>query len=156
MRTGLLSEPLVRDFIAFAQFRLAGALAIVMLASVLEGVGIVLLIPSIALALGGGTETWVGALAESALAAVGARTAQAQLVMMMVGFLALVALLFAVVLWRDSLLVRLEQDFVVDLRARAYRILASMRWRDLAEMRHGRVGQALVRDIDRASEGVGA
>jgi len=60
------------------------------------------------------------------------------------------------VLWRDSLLVRLEQDFVVDLRARAYRILASMRWRDLAEMRHGRVGHALVRDIDRAAEGVGA
>lgn len=156
MRRWVLSEPLVRDFIAFGRLRLAGALAVVVFAATLEGMGIVLLVPSISLALGGLPGTWGGALAESALAALGARTPQAQLVTILAGFLALVALRFAAVLWRDSLLVRLEQDFVVDLRARAFRSLAAMRWRDLAGMHQGRVGHALVRDIDRAAEGVGA
>jgi ATP-binding cassette subfamily C protein len=65
----------------------------------------------------------------------------------------LLLLRFVVLLYRDDKLIRLQEDFVADLRARAFRQIARAPWAEVAKMQRGPVGHALTRDVDRATQG---
>lgn len=153
MTAGLLGEPLLRDFFGFARWRLGTAMALVGLGALLESAGIVMLVPMLAITLGGAGSRVIEVL-EPGFRALGAMTPSARLGVMLGLFAAVVALRFVAHLARDLYLARLGQDFMVEMRARAFRNLAARSWADLATLHHGPVGHALTRDVDRAEAGV--
>jgi len=139
---------LVSDFLAFSRGRVLPSLALIAAGAALEGVGIVMLVPIVSLILEQNSQ---GSLAAPVFALLGLETAGARMIVALVAFLVVILLRFAVILFRDDLLVGLQQDFVADLRARAFRSLSRKPWAEVARLRHGPVGHALIRDADRAS-----
>lgn len=141
---------LIADFLAFSRPRWSLGIALIAAGGVLEGVGVVMLVPIAALIIQGGAGA---AWAAPAFDALGLVSLPARLGAVLAGFALVLALRFAVVLWRDDLLTRLQLDFVAELRGRAFRRLAGAPWEELARLRQDPVGHALARDVERASLG---
>lgn len=155
MTPGILSEPLLRDFVDFARWRLAAALGLVIAGALLEGAGILLLVPMLGVALGGLADgSRASSYVDPLFDMVGADTPEQKLLLLLGIFALVVAFRFGVLLRRDIVLQRLSQDFIVRLRSRAFRSLAAKPWAELARLQHGPVGHALTRDVDRAENGV--
>ncbi len=147
---------LVTDLVGFARGRSAIAVALVAAGALLEGIGIMMLVPVVALILdaagsGGALGLVAPVLSALGLASPGARTAA-----VLAAFAVVLALRFGVLLARDDLLVRLQQDFVADLRSRAFRKIARAPWAEVTGLRHGMVGHALTSDVERVVGAIGA
>jgi ATP-binding cassette subfamily C protein len=149
---------LIADFVAFSRRRSAMAAALIFAGAMLEGIGVVMLVPIVSLILdvggvggGAGDDSLVG----PAFSALGLETEATRIGAVLTAFAVVLGLRFGVLLFRDDLLYRLQLDFVVDLRVRAFRQLSRMPWAEVAQMRQGKVGHALIRDIDRAEQGAG-
>jgi len=145
---------LIADFLTFSRRRAAAAVALIFAGALLEGAGVVMLVPIVALILddgGAGGSKLIAPVFE----ALGLETMAARIGVVLAVFSVVLALRLAVLLFRDDLLTRLQLDFVVELRARAFRQLARSPWAKVAKLQRDPVGHALIRDVDRAGEGAG-
>jgi ATP-binding cassette subfamily C protein len=155
------ASPLLRDCLAFgvAVARFCGrrgiaAALLVGLGAVLEGVGILLLVPLLTIlfdarlaaegSLPGRLSGWLppdlGALSRLTL---------------VLALFAVVMVLRAFILWRrDSLLGHLQIGFVEDQRATLARRLGAARWPVLARLGHGRVTHLMGGDVQSIGAGV--
>ncbi len=146
---------LLRDFLSFARARSAVALTLIVAGALLEGAGIVMLVPIVALILGIAGNAEATALVAPFFDRFGLESLAARIGVVLGVFAVVLGLRFAVLLFRDDILARLQLEFVLDLRARAFRQLARMPWAEVAGQRQGPVGHALTRDVDRVAGGVG-
>lgn len=151
--------PLLHSCIAFtrAVARYTGrrgviAAVLVGLGAVLEGVGILLLVPLVSIVLNAGAEVngpWTAWIAR-----LPATSATLQLVLLLCAF-ALVMGVRGLVLWqRDVRLGALRIGFVESLRAGIARLLAGAQWEALARLGHGRITHLMGGDMQRCGAGV--
>ncbi|MHA1528575.1 MAG: ATP-binding cassette domain-containing protein [Alphaproteobacteria bacterium] len=146
---------LLKDFLGFARARSAAAIALIIAGALLEGAGIVMLVPIVALILGIAGNAEATALVAPFFDRLGLDSMAGRIGVVLGVFAAVLGLRFAVLLFRDDILARLQLEFVVDLRSRAFRRLAQMPWGEVAGLQHGPVGHSLTRDVDRVAGGVG-
>jgi len=140
-----------RGVIAYAGRRAIGATVFVALGAVLEGFGIVLLIPLLATLMnGGGAVPWPGGLPNPLQ---GLDPGQS-LALILAAFAVVMVLRLAVLWRRDSLLAALQVGFIESRRGMIARGLAAARWESLARLGHGRVTHILSADIQRCGAGV--
>lgn len=156
MQENAVVRSLIADFFGFARRRASTALALVVAGSALEGAGIVMLVPIVALILSSAGSGETLAMIAPALDWLGFETTAERSFFVLSIFLGLLAARFVVILLRDDLLMRLEEEFVANLRSRAYRRLARTPWAEVGGMRRGPVAHALTRDVDRVAGGVGS
>jgi ATP-binding cassette subfamily C protein len=157
------ARSLIADFLTYSGGRAAAAITLIVAGAVLEGAGVVMLVPIVSLILDGVGNSDIGNsgiggashLAAPVFAALGLETVAQRIGVVLAVFAALLVLRFGVVLFRDDMLMRLQQGFVFDLRGRAFRQLARAPWAEVAELQRGPIGHALIRDVDRVASGVG-
>jgi len=138
----------------FSGWRGLAAASLVGLGAILEGVGILLIVPLLATLFGeeGGAAShalagWMDWLAPG-LSRVG------RLALILASFGILMALR-AMILWRrDTLLGTLQIGFIEEQRARIARGLANAEWRMLASIGHSRITHLMGGDIQRCAAGV--
>lgn len=151
------ARSMIGDFLAFSGGRAVAAIALILAGALLDGAGIVMLVPIVSLILDGAGDAGLsgaGRLAAPVFAALGLETVEQRIGVVLTVFAALLAMRFGVVLFRDDLLTRMHQGFVLDLRGRAFRQLARAPWADVAKLQRGPIGHALIRDVDRVGDGV--
>ena len=138
---------LLRDYRHDAGPRLWLALALMVLGAVAEGVGILMLVPLAALAIGGGSSSFVASLAGVAAGL----PADQRFVIVLLLFVAAMALRSALIFARDVQLAGLLSGYEASLRLRAASTLAARGWTFA-----GRIGQAgmqslLLTDVPRSA-----
>jgi ATP-binding cassette subfamily C protein len=146
---------LFADFMRFARARSGLALALIIAGAFLETMGIVMLVPVVALILGVAGNADAMSLVEPVFTRLGLETTAAKIGTVLAAFAVILGLRFLVLLFRDDVLARLQNEVVADLRSRAFRHLAQAPWAEVVGLRHGQVGHALTRDVDRVSAVVG-
>ncbi len=132
---------------------LIGAGLLVPLGFVVEGAGLLLLIPILGLALDpGAAERWP--IVADLLAPLGAQSTAAKLGALLALFVALMLLRAIILHARDAVLARLQVQFIERLRIDALEDVTRAPWHRLARLRHGRVMTLLSSDL--AQSGVAA
>jgi ABC-type multidrug transport system fused ATPase/permease subunit len=137
-----------RDFARYSGKRGVLAAVCVALGAVLEGVGVVLLIPILAVVVDTGPRSGrMMAAASRLFALVGAGTRFEKLAAL-VGIFAVLMLLRAVVLSvRDVTIARLQIGFVSELRLSITRKLATAPWEVVSRLHHARVTQVMSANV---------
>jgi ATP-binding cassette subfamily C protein len=137
-----------RDFLAHVGPDRSRAAFLIGAGAVLEGVGLILLLPLLAVVLGtdGGTG-WIERFSRSIVALAPAASPAGRLGFLLLLFALLMALRSWVILSRDVLLARLQIGFVEAHRLRIIEGLAHSRWDVVARLRHGRITHVLGGDI---------
>ena len=138
----------LREFLTFTRGRMAAALALVAAGTLLEGVGLLMLVPLLGIVLGSGSgsgaiDAWSGAL----LGLLPGESSAARLAWLLAGFALLMILRGIVLIRRDVLLARIQTGFVESWRQRLVERLAASRWDVVARLRHGRVTHILGSDV---------
>ncbi|MFK7945349.1 MAG: ABC transporter transmembrane domain-containing protein, partial [Paracoccaceae bacterium] len=141
---------LVRRFVDWAGIRLIGAMALAMAGAMVEGVGLLMLVPVIGMLLDGGSSAPFGMLAEYL------PTGRSGLSAVLALFAILILVRFTILHARNVVLAELEQAFVAEMRLSLFRRLAEAPWRTAARLAHGRIAHALSRNVDRSAQAVGA
>jgi ATP-binding cassette subfamily C protein len=121
---------------------------LLILGAVVEGVGILLLLPLMSVVLEAGTGNgWLDSVSRFVVALAPGESAAARLGFLLGLFVALIALRSAVILARDVLLARVQVGFVEGLRLSVVERLAGARWDAVARLRHGRITHILGADV---------
>jgi ATP-binding cassette subfamily C protein len=142
------------DFIRYAGRRILLAGALVGGGALLEGLGLVLLVPILSVVMGsGGSLGGLRAAAESLFQAVGAQTQFDRLALLLGLFGVLMLVRAAIVTWRDVFLAQLQIGFLEAQRASVAELLAGARWDELVRLRHARITHLMSGDIQRVSTG---
>ncbi|HLO78204.1 MAG TPA: ABC transporter transmembrane domain-containing protein, partial [Magnetospirillum sp.] len=129
----------VSDVAAFARWRLAGVMALAMVAAAAEGMGLVMLVPILSMAgVGGGNGDTAAVGLEWGLAL----------------YVALVAAASAVVALRGVAATSLRLGYGSHLRSRLHRALCRMEWRTFTRMAGAEATHALTVDAPQATLGV--
>jgi ATP-binding cassette subfamily C protein len=140
------------EFLRFAGRRAIWAGLLVAVGALLEGAGVLLLVPMLSVLMAQSEAIPIGGVQKAtswAFAAVDATTPIAQLATLLVG-LALVMLARALVIWlRDTTLSRLQSGFVFSLRARIAGKLARAPWEQVVQLRHARITHMFGEDFQR-------
>ena len=126
-------------------------LALMLLGSLTEGLGILLLVPLLQLVgldLGGGT---LGRIEAAISAAFRAINLEPTLPTVLLVFVLLIAGRALIQFWEAVQAARLEQDFVLELRRRLYRAATYSEWRFFARRRASDFGHAMIDDLHRVS-----
>lgn len=138
------------DFIAYAGRKSIVAAAFVVLGALLEGLGLVLLVPLLGIVIGPGAPS--GRLASS-MAEVsglfGIESRFGQLTLMLILFGVLMIVRAGVLYVRDINVIELQTGFVEGQRLRIAESLAAARWDQVAGLRHARITQLMSGDIQR-------
>ena len=138
-----------RDFVAALAAQVGrrgvGTIALVAGGALLEGASIVLLVPILTIALSPGGDGRIARIA----AGYGPATPQAQLLLLLAGFVLLMGIRAIVLHLRDVALSDLQTRFVEDLRNRVITTLAGAPWRRVVALQHARVTNLLGADIGR-------
>lgn len=124
---------------------IAGALMLV--GGVLEGAGIALLIPLLAVVIGSAAGKF-GQFADTAFSRMGVEGRLERLLILLVGFAIVVLVRTVVIRVRDARLADLQSAFVEQQRLDLVRALVASPWTELAGLRHARVSQALSVEIN--------
>lgn len=132
----------------FAGRRGVAAVMLMLVGAILEGVGLALLIPLIALLTDEGGSRVQQAL-DRGFDLVGAETQIGRLAVILAVFLVIMALRAFVLMLRDQRMAALQLGFVEHQRLRLVRALGGARWQDIAGLRHARITHALGTDIIR-------
>jgi ATP-binding cassette, subfamily C, bacterial len=141
----------LRTLYAFGTRRLVRIGLLMLGGAVLEGFGILLLIPLLGIVFTGGAGLPDWAREVLALTEVG--TLEQQLLVMVLLFAAL-AVVRAIVLWRrDIELISLSIELVDGWRARMVKVLAQARWPAVAALRRSNIEFALTGDVTRLAAG---
>jgi ATP-binding cassette, subfamily C, bacterial len=140
----------VQDFAAFAGLGGIWAAALAVIAATFEGVGLLLLVPILAIV------TATDAASESAhrfvaqtLELVGAQTRTARLSVLLALFALLIVVRALIAARRNITLSQLETGFVETVRARIARRLAAAPWPVVSRLQHARVTHLISGDIHR-------
>lgn len=140
----------LREFAAYAGRRGIAATVLVALGAVLEGLGLVLIVPLLGIVIGspqaGGR---LGALTLAAFQRLGIERPLGQLALLLGLFSALMVVRAVVLSLRDVTVARLQAGFVEARRARIVERLAAARWDLLAQLRHARVTHIMSGEIAR-------
>jgi ATP-binding cassette subfamily C protein len=138
----------LRDFAAFARGRLAAAIALVAAGTLLEGIGLLMLVPLLGIVLGSGSGSHlIDAWSARLLGSLPAATPATRLAWLLGLFALLMALRGIVLMKRDVLLARIQTRFVESWRQRLVERLAASRWDVVARLRHGRVTHVIGSDV---------
>ena len=138
------------DFVAFAGASGVTTLFLVFCGAVLEGAGLVLLLPLLAVATNQAVHDggWLG-LAAYWLGLAGAHSQLAKLAVLLAALGAVMALRAIVLMARDLRLAKLQVGFVEYQRSKVVDRLASSSWEDVSRLRHARIAHLMSGDIQR-------
>jgi ATP-binding cassette subfamily C protein len=139
----------VAALVASSPVQVAAYLGLVLVASLMEGVGVLVLVPLLALVgvdAGGGALGRVAAGFSTAFAAVGVKPTLPIVLVVYMGVTALQGLLQR---WELMLDVGIRQEFVRALRDRVYAAIAAARWEFLARVRSSEAVHILTQELDR-------
>ena len=138
----------VCDFVRYSGRRGVVAAVCVGLGALLESVGVVLLVPILAVVLDTGRKSsWQETLSARLFALTGAETHLQRLALLLCVFAVLMVVRAAVLSKRDVTLAQLQIGFVEELRSRITRQLAWARWDVVARLRHSRISYLMSSDI---------
>lgn len=139
------------SLLALGKARQAGLLALVVLGSFVEGLGILLLIPLSSVMFGWTTpDSRLGRFAEPLLAGYGRGEG---LALVLAGFIALMLLRALVLIRRDLGLFALSSELVDHWRGRMITALVHAEWRQLRDLNRGNVEFAVTGDVARLAVG---
>ncbi|MEI9991498.1 MAG: ABC transporter ATP-binding protein [Rhizomicrobium sp.] len=143
---------LVRAIADFAGSRGLLALLYIGLGAVFEGVGLLLIIPFLALVMGmGGAAGGFQRAVADLFAVLGTATASGRLAILMSGFAILMVVRGVVIALRDRTVMSLQIGFVEHLRGAVAEALAGAGWDQVLRLRHARVLTIMSNDIQRIS-----
>lgn len=143
--TDRINVSLIRDALAHSRGRLAVAMTLVILAAVLQGVGILLLLPIVSDALGEGR---FSGIAERVLSSLHVPLSPLNAMFILFAVLGVISAL--IVLRRDILLREMEIDFTDSLRRETHTKLLSLGAQSVSELDRGRTLHMLTQDIARS------
>lgn len=146
--------PLVRIFLAdFARFagrKGIAAAVFVALGAVLEGLGLVLIVPLLGIVTAAGTPFGrLESAAASAFAVAGVASPTGKLALLLALFGALMVVRAVVISRRDVAVTELQTGFVESQRLRISEQLAAASWDQVARLRHARITHLVSGDIQR-------
>ena len=118
--------------------------------ALLEGIGLALLVPLLAV-LGGQGGGKLQAATYNAFATLGVEGQLGRAAMLLGGFVIVILVRAAVLAKRDAMLMRLELGFADRQRSALLAALGRARWSDIAGLRHARVIQGLDDNIERTA-----
>lgn len=123
-------------------------LVLTLFGALLEGIGLILLLPLVNVISGAGTGSGIiDRAAQSVITLLPAQSAAARLALLLAGFALLMVVRAAVIVGRDVSIARLQTGFVEELRLRVVHALADADWAVLTRLRHGRISHVLSNDI---------
>lgn len=136
------------DFLRFVGRR-GWALGIYLaLGALVEGIGVLLLLPLLSIVIGSGTgNRWIDGITGSIVALAPGDSTAWQLAFVLALFALLVAFRAFVILNRDVLMERLQTGFVEALRLSIITSLANSRWEVVVRLKHGRITHILGQDV---------
>lgn len=138
----------VRDFARFSGRRGIVAAICVALGAVLESIGLVLLVPILAVVLESGKKSgWLAEMSARLFDSAGVHTRIAELALLLSIFCALMIVRAIVLSMRDVTLARLQIGFVEITRSAITQKLAATRWEVVARLRHARIAYLMSGDI---------
>lgn len=143
-------RPFLRDFAAFAGRKAVTTAVLLLLGALLEGLGLVLLVPLLAIVIGSGLPS--GRLARAAAALFnffGVETPLGQLALLLAAFGGLIIVRAIVLYARDMAVARLRTTFMETHRLRIVERLAGAPWDQIVRLRHARVTQLMSGDLQR-------
>lgn len=127
----------------------------VLAGAILEGIGISLLVPLLALLFGGaGVPHWLRTGSAAAFALFGAHTDASRLLVLLGIFAFLVTFRAIVVSARDFEIFRLQLDFMQAQQLRTAEALAAAPWEYLSGLRHARVSHFISADVQKLGVGI--
>ncbi len=145
----------VRAFLAYLGPRLPLVLCLVLAGAVLEGVGLLLLLPILSVAVGSAAgDEWLGGFTSRLLALVPDASPVGQLAFLLLLFAFVLAVRGAVILARDVTLAKVQVGFVESHRLNIIRLLANTRWDTVARLRHARITHVLGGDIQALGDAI--
>jgi ATP-binding cassette subfamily C protein len=136
------------DFAAFAGGEGIKGAVLVALGAVLEGAGLVLLVPMLGIVMNGQNQgDWIAARVGPVFAQFGVADRIGKLALLLAFFAGLVVLRAGVLWYRDITLARLRVGFVQEQRTRLVGRLAAAPWSQLSKLQHARINHLLSSDI---------
>ena len=136
--------------------RLGYTIALIVAGAIVEGIGILLLVPILSIVLRSAPEgSWVGGMTDTLLSLLPEVSTFWQLLFLLVIFAIALALRGAIILARDVMLARLQVNFVSALRLETVQLLTKTRWDVLSHLRHGRITHVLGADIQASGDAAG-
>lgn len=136
------------DFLRFIGPRRWEVALLLALGALVEGLGVLLLLPILSVLLGTGAgNQWVDQVTQNLVAVIPGASPAGQLLFLLALFAALIAFRALVILRRDVLLARIQIGFVDDHRLRIIRAVANTRWDVIARLRHARITHVLGSDV---------
>jgi ABC-type multidrug transport system, ATPase and permease components len=143
----------LREFLAFAQARAVLAGFLVGAAAILDGAGLLLIIPLVGLVTGAGRGGGrIGDLAAGIFQQLGLVTMPARLALTLALFALLMILRGFFITGRDVVLAQLQIGFIEHLRGTLMAQMAQARWEQVARQSHGRITHLLSTDIQRLTQ----
>ncbi|MDP8912974.1 MAG: ABC transporter ATP-binding protein/permease [Pseudomonadota bacterium] len=147
--------PFVRDFAAHAGGKLGYTAVLLAGGAILEGAGLLLLLPILSVAIGSTPgDEWLGSFTTALVSIAPAVSPFGQLVFLLILFAVVMAIRAAVILARDVTLARLQVDFVEWNRLETIRLLTNTRWDVVSRLRHGRITHVLGGDVQACGDAV--
>ncbi len=136
------------DFLRFMGSRAWGAGALLVLGALVEGIGLLLLLPILTVVLGAGSSSgWIADFSRQLVTFIPAATPFWQLAFLLGLFALLLAIRSLIMIKRDVTLARLQIGFLESHRLRIIRLIANTRWDVISRLKHGRVTHVLGGDI---------
>jgi ATP-binding cassette subfamily C protein len=138
----------LRDFLRFARWRALSAALLIGAGALVEGAGLLLLVPVLDLVTATDERSRLGALLVPSLGRLLESTGRLPLLLALLGlFLLLIGLRVAVLTARDRVIAALQLGFVAHVRSRLVASLASAGWERTARVNPARVVHALGVDV---------
>lgn len=135
----------IDEFLAFAHGRVRSAVALMLAGAMLEGIGLILLVPIAGLLVKSNGKARL-AIAKI-FDALGVRTQLGQMALLLSVFILTMILRAVVLTVRDRQLAVLQLGFVEQQRDSLMRALAHARWSDIAGLRHARFTNAIGTEV---------
>ncbi|MEM7060697.1 MAG: ABC transporter ATP-binding protein [Pseudomonadota bacterium] len=148
------NDPLFADFFEFAGGRAFWATVLIILGGLLEGFGLLMLIPVVGIILSE-TETQDIPIITEFFQMIGADSSGAKLAWVVISFAILMVCRQAVMYRREIMMADLEYGFTASVRHRVFDLIAKQPWEISVGLENGRIAHSLGRDLDRSTESAG-
>jgi ATP-binding cassette subfamily C protein len=136
------------DFVGFMGSRAWSAATLLLFGALIEGIGLVLLLPILNVVLDAGAgNLWIDALSRNLLGFLPSALPTLQLAFLLVLFALLLVARAIIILTRDTVLNQLQIGFVESHRLQIIRAITGTQWDVISRLRHGRITHVLGSDI---------
>lgn len=139
----------LKAVVRYSATRLASTLTLIASGALLDGFGIILIVPLLGVIEGSDQNSIFQHYASKLFAFTGVETRIAKLALLLGTFVALMLIRASVILARDVRLSELQIGFVEEQRSRVMNQLAQARWDQLSTLRHARITDLMSGDIQR-------